>query len=135
MLFHDRRLSQDRLQRADLMRLCGKRSLKMSPFSAPLFSEYQSRICVEDNFLDGAERGELCWVENRELRPYIKALEGIVVYRWNRAYPADVHFDIALPGDDFALASTQEFPGSSHEKITREIYLRRATHGEKPEEN
>lgn len=48
--------------------------------------------------------------------------EKIVIYRWNRHYPADVRWEPDLAAMGFALQETTEFPGTSHEKITREVY-------------
>lgn len=48
--------------------------------------------------------------------------ETIVIYRWNRHYPADVRWEPDLASLGFALRETTEFPGTSHEKITREVY-------------
>jgi len=48
----------------------------------------------------------------------------IVLYRWNRHYPSDVKWEPDLEGLGFALTETTEFPGTSHEKITREVYVR-----------
>ena len=48
----------------------------------------------------------------------------IVIYRWNRLYPADVRWEPDLAAMGFALRETTEFPGRSHEKITREVYER-----------
>ena len=48
-------------------------------------------------------------------------IEKIVLFRWNRHYPADVHFQ--FPGK-WHLVQTEDFPGSSHEKITMEVYER-----------
>lgn len=48
--------------------------------------------------------------------------EKIVIYRWNRHYPADVRWEPDLEKQGFALRETTEFPGTSHEKITREVY-------------
>ena len=47
----------------------------------------------------------------------------IIVYRWNRDYPADLFLDIDLK--DWELAETAEFAGNSHEKITREVYRKK----------
>ena len=49
-------------------------------------------------------------------------VEEIIVYKWNRVYPADVQFNIDLK--KWNLAETVDFAGSSHEKITRERYVR-----------
>ncbi len=48
----------------------------------------------------------------------------IVIYRWNRRYPADVFWNPDLAALGFTLRETREFPGTSHEKITREVYER-----------
>ena len=41
----------------------------------------------------------------------------------NRDYPADMYFKMDL--GSWKLAETQEYAGSSHEKITEERYVRR----------
>ena len=51
----------------------------------------------------------------------LQKAERIVLYRWNRAYPADVKFTMPK---GFTLKESREFAGSSHEKITREEYTR-----------
>ena len=48
--------------------------------------------------------------------------ESVVLYKWNRVYPADQYFAMDLSG--WKLVETVEFPGSSHEKITEERYER-----------
>ena len=50
--------------------------------------------------------------------------EKIVIYRWNRHYPSDVRWEPDLNAMGFVLRETAEFPGTSHEKITREVYER-----------
>ena len=46
--------------------------------------------------------------------------EELVLYRWNRSYPGDVTFPWPLTG--WKLVETADFPGTSHEKITEEVY-------------
>ena len=48
----------------------------------------------------------------------------IVLYRWNRHYPSDVRWEPDLSSMGFVLTETSEFPGTSHEKITREVYAK-----------
>ena len=48
----------------------------------------------------------------------------IVIYRWNRHYPSDIRWEPDLEGLGFVLQETTQFPGTSHEKITREVYAR-----------
>lgn len=121
--FHNRRQSQDRLQREDLLALCPGR-LWMDSASAPLFYQAQDRIFVDDGFLEKAGPGTFCFVERPPLAPVAERLEAVVLYRWNRVYPADAWLDLDL--DCLALTERREFPGTSHPRITREIYQRRA---------
>ena len=48
-------------------------------------------------------------------------LEQIVVYRWDRIYPADTYCQIDF--DDYVLKGKEEIKGYSHEKISKEIYI------------
>ena len=123
MLFHRRRQSQDRVQREDLLRFCRGRTLWMNSYSAPLFAGHEQEITVDGDFLDKAGEGACCFVEDRPLAEYAHRLEGILLYRWNRAYPADVYLDLDVSAG-FTLISREEFTGSSHETITREFYKR-----------
>lgn len=50
--------------------------------------------------------------------------ERIVLYRWNRVYPGDVYWNPDLAAMGFSLEGITEFPGKSHEKITREVYVK-----------
>lgn len=123
MLFNRRRVSRDRRQQADLLSLCGERRLWLNGYSAPLFADVPDRITVDEDFLEKAGSGEVCFVEDQPLAPAADRVEAVVLYRWNRAYPADVRFDFDLT--DFRLEERTEFPGASHEKITRELYRRK----------
>lgn len=49
-----------------------------------------------------------------------RGAEELVLYRWNRSYPGDVTFPWPLTG--WKLVETADFPGTSHEKITEEVY-------------
>ena len=128
MLFNGRRQSQDMAQREDLLEFCGERRLWLSPYSAPLFPA--ERVQAAEDFLDQAEEGEICFVEDRPLAEEADRIEAAVLYHWNRAYPADVHLDLDLTA--FELTERSEFAGNSHEKITREIYRRKV---QEPEED
>lgn len=123
MCFCGRRVSRDKAQQADLLAWCAGRVLWMSEKSAALFAQADREIRTDENFLDLAGRGEVCFVEDRPLLPVLDRLEQLVVYRWNRAYPSDRKLDLDL--DRFVLTERTEFPGNSHETITREIYERR----------
>ncbi len=122
MLFHHRRQSQDRLLRADLLDLVGDTPLWMNAYSKKQFQEDAPSIRTDEAFLDKAGTGEFCFCEDVRLLPYQHKIEKIILYKWNRVYPADLHLDLSLEG--WVCAETKEFAGSSHDKITREVYVK-----------
>lgn len=122
MLFHNRRLSRDRVQMADMLTLCGEKRLWICAFSQKLLEPFPDKVIVDEEFLALAGPGEYCFVEDRPLLPWLERLEGLVIYRWNRAYPSDVKLDLDL--EKFMLQKQTEFAGSSHPRITREIYVK-----------
>ena len=129
VLFNGRRVSRDRLQQMDLLRLCGGR-LWVTPASAALFAGAEDCIAVDPDCLEKAEAGAYCFWEGAWPEQSAKRIEGIVLYRWNRAYPADLYFPLDWEARGFALTERTEFTGSSHERITRERYQRRSGHDE-----
>ena len=123
MLFNKRRLSRDQAQQQDLLALCGGKNLWIHSFSAKLFADYEAHIIVDDCFLQNAGDGEICFVENQPLQPWLERLDGLILYRWNRVYPSDQTLDMDL--SVFACKEREEFSGTSHETITREIYIKK----------
>ena len=123
MLFNRRRQSRDRRVVEDILRELGEKRLLVNGFSAPLFERAGDRIRVEDDPLAAAGREDVCFVENLPLAPWAAAIERLTVYRWNRVYPADMRLDLALESG-WHLVAALDFPGFSHEKITKEIYER-----------
>ena len=116
MSFLGRRQSQDALLRKDLLAYVAGSALSMNAYSAAQF-EAGSPIST-------AEQPAACgywFVENLPVEPLLP-LEELVIYRWNRHYPSDKKFPLALALEGLQLAHTAHFPGSSHEKITREVY-------------
>ena len=81
-----------------------------------------TQIRVEEDFLQKAGEGEYCFAEDADLSGEEERIQEIYLYRWNRDYPADVYFPVDLSG--WNCVETKEFAGSSHEKITRERYVR-----------
>ena len=121
MMFNKRRQSRDRAQQENLLHWCAGRKLWMNTYSASLFEN--AEIHVDDAFLQKAKMGDVCFVENVSVKELATEIETVVLYRWNRTYPADLRFDLDMTA--FELEETTEFAGSSHEVITREIYKRK----------
>ena len=121
MMFNRRRVSQDRLLRERILNLTRGGKLWMNSYSARQFGSAE-QICVSEDFLAEAGEGEYCFVENTPVAPHEKSIEKVYLYKWNRRYPSDWKFDLDLSG--WKLLSTEDFQGSSHEKITEEVYIR-----------
>lgn len=122
MMFNNRRQSQDQVLRARVIELCKGSRLLMNEYSARQFSEY-SNIIVSNNYLSEALPNDYCFIEDGILPP-TEAIESVLLFNWNRRYPSDVTFDLDLKQNCFKCQTTEEFAGSSHEKITLEIYKR-----------
>lgn len=120
LLFNHRRQSRDRILIDNLLSLVEQRPLYINSFSEILFAE--SIAIVNEDFLELAGIGTFCFVENSHLSQYLDKVEKIIIYRWNRDYPADFYFDVDL--SSWYCIEQIDFAGSSHEKITREIYRR-----------
>lgn len=93
----------------------------MNRYSAKQFgSPLAANIAVDEDFLNRAGADDYCFVENLSLKEYTEKMTKLVLFRWNRAYPADTYLDISLTGPDWKLTGSDEFTGYSHEKITVE---------------
>ena len=122
LMFNQRRQSRDRVLRDDVLVECNGEKLWMNSYSRKLFgSETDGQFEVDEDFLNKAADGEFCYVETDGLAEYENKISKLVLYRWNRLYPADVYFEIDL--SSWTLASTTEFAGSSHERITKEVWV------------
>lgn len=116
MLFNNRRQSRDAAVLADIRGSLPDR-LTIDPFSEKLIREAGiPYLLAGDTLPEDAH----FFAEARAVAPLLTQGTMLVVYRWNRHYPADVRFDADLSG--FPLQSTREFPGKSHDTITKEVY-------------
>lgn len=124
MMFHNRRQSQDRVLRERVLDLIKDKCLWMNSYTGKQFTEVAGkvRICASDDFLEKVPSGDYCFVENNAVSSYESKIEKIVLFKWNRTYPADFYFDINLNENGWNLISSDEFTGYSHDKITMEVY-------------
>ena len=137
MMFNHRRQSQDRVLRKRILELTGGKKLWMNAYSQKQFLQVNGnmpkeqeqsgqlgqsgQIQADEAFLEKAGPGGPCCVEDRSVAPFAGRVERVVLYRWDRAYPADLYWDLSLEG--WTLARREEFPGFSHEIITKEVYI------------
>ena len=124
MLFNKRRQSQDSVLREHMLTLCGENPLFVTPYTAKQFSaEQQARLRIEENPLEAAAKGDFCFIETLPLMPYAEKIEKVCLYKWNRRYPADFFFDLPLSAPAWKLEETEEFAGTSHDTITKEVFI------------
>lgn len=123
MLFNHRRQSSDCVLLKQIAGLVGENRLWMNIYSKKLFLELGlPHILTDENYMEKAEKGDFCFVEDLDITEYYEEIESLILFKWNRRYPADVFlkFDPNL----WVLEASWDFAGHSHEKITKELYRR-----------
>ena len=115
--FNKRRQSRDAAVLADI------RSRITGPLLIDAFSEKLIRE-AEIPYALMPETGEDLFLEDVPPEEILENCKEVVIYRWNRHYPADTRWDPDLEERGFALTETVDFPGKSHENITREVYVK-----------
>lgn len=120
MEFNFRRQSQDSRLRQRLLQLAEGKTLRMNGYSAAQFPE-QKNILVSENFLAMARDNDICFMECCDPGEGLSACDRLILYCWNRKYPADRRFP-AERLKEFELVSTADFVGTSHDTITERIY-------------
>ena len=117
MLFNPRRHSRDQKVSERILAYCKEKKLWMNAYSAKLF-ENNPQICVSETFLE--QKDAICFVEDQDVTPYLPEIDTIILFHWNRDYPADLFFTVDL--SEWNRIHQEEFAGKSHDKITMEVY-------------
>ena len=115
--FNKRRQSRDAAVLEDI-RSRIRDKLLIEPFSEKLIRE------AEIPYVLPPETAEDYFAENIPSTEVLENTQTMVIYRWNRHYPSDIRWEPDLETRGFVLRETAEFPGTSHEKITREVYVK-----------
>lgn len=121
LMFNKRRQSRDSVVIEDIINNYGK--IYISPYSERLFTEIGANYELCEDFMN-CEENCVCFVEDKYSPDLLKKAEQIILYNWNRLYPADVHLDYQIILDNFKLTENLIFKGSSHNEIERERYIR-----------
>lgn len=123
MMFNNRRQSQDRELRERVCKLTKGHKLFMNNYTFGQFENYENyNIVVDKDFLDKAESGDYCFVENIDIGDCDLEIEKIILYKWNRKYPSNMKLSLSLQG--WHLESSVDFKGYSHERITEEVWVK-----------
>lgn len=121
MMFGGKRQSQDSVLRQWIMNKTKGSKLWMSSYSAKQFKD-QTGFVVDDNYDSKAALKDYCFVEDKEFS--IEKADEVILCHWNRKYQADKAFDIDLKACGFRKTESEDIKGSSHEKISIEIFRR-----------
>ena len=115
--FNKRRQSRDAAVLEDIRsQLSG--NLLIEPFSEKLIREAEiPYVLTPETAID-------YFAEDIPAPEVLEKTEKIVIYRWNRNYPSDIRWEPDLTAMGFSLKESTQFPGTSHEKITREVFKR-----------
>lgn len=120
MLFNNRRQSRDAAVLDDI-RASIPGTLTIDPFSEKLIRSAEIPYVLTEGT---PEQDAHFFLENRAPADLVPTASTVVIYRWNRHYPADVCWNMDLAEYGFSLTEACEFPGKSHEKITKEVYTK-----------
>ena len=125
MMFNKRRQSRDSVLISDVVKSykggLDERFL-ISEYSEELFENSGLEYKVKRNPMKSGKEADTCFIEDTWDREYEDKIEEIVVYNWNRHYPSDIKLDVSPEISGFKKTESLDFQGSSHEKITREIF-------------
>ena len=121
MMFNGRRQSQDKILRSKMLEHIADSVLWMSKYSAKQFVE-GGTFKIDDDYMTKAAEYDYCFIEDGEYD--ISKCNEILLFKWNRDYPADRFLEGDLKELGFKKNATEEFAGSSHKKITLEIYTK-----------
>lgn len=115
IMFNKRRVSKDALLIERLKGITKENKIYVSEYSKPLFDGFDNLVLS----IEKLTNNDFYFLEDED---YTGNIDKIIIYKWNRDYPADKYFDIDL--SSYELISTQDFQGSSHDLITEEIYIK-----------
>lgn len=120
MAFNGRRQSRDKVQREKMLETVGEEKLFLRPATAAIFDVLppNAEITEAKDF----PAGTYFFAERAADLPNPSSVERLVIYRWGRDYPADEHVSLPAYTAGKRLISNCEFAGSSHLKMTEEVY-------------
>lgn len=125
MMFNGRRQSRDSVLTKHIIGITAGKKLWMDKYSEKIFAPEKPKnlfTCADP--LAEAGKGDYCFTEDIQPGAYEDRIEMIMLYKWNRAYPSDLLFDIPLEEHGWKISTTRDFVGTSHDKITEEVYMR-----------
>ncbi len=124
MSFNCRRQSRDKVLIDRLLSHAEYERILVSQYSLPLFEgKGEGRVTLTRDYSEAGER-DLCFFELEHITEYAERVDTILIYRWNRKYPADKKFPFSPADKGYVMRSSFDFAGNSHDKITEEVWQR-----------
>lgn len=117
-LFYNQRTSCDREVQRRLLDMTDK--LYVDSYTARQFSSgyHDEKLCVVDSpasISDG-----LAFIEKEDIPD---DADRIIIFNWNRKYPADKWLDFSFSG--WRKTKKEDFEGYSHPKVTMNVWVRK----------
>ena len=122
MSFNRRRQSRDLILCERILSIVGDSKVYMMPYSAKIFPADNAAICPCENLASIADSSGFYFAEIDDPEDLLGIADEVIVYRWNRTYPADRYFPMEILQDHWTLVRKNDFPGNSHPQITEEVY-------------
>ena len=104
MMFNKRRQSRDRVLIENALEICKGEKLYTNEYSAKLFPENTVEMFENIEQIGNS----FCFAEDFNVNE--EYVDEIIVYKWNRLYPADTYFNIDLK--NWSLIESVDFEGS-----------------------
>ena len=122
MLFNHRRQSRDQTVTEKIQELCQGKILWMNEYSSSLYGNMHGvTVQCHENLPDQAESGDFALMETVDPGNYKERTEELILFCWNRIYPAQLFMTLDL--SEWKQTEELEFEGTSHEKITMKKYI------------
>lgn len=130
--FNNRRQSRDKMIYEKICSIVAGSRLKMTHSSYELFEngdliEKNKINIIMDDILDekNLDKKDFVFFEDDRINNVEKSIDKLIIFNWNRLYPADIFFEIDLNEQSWILEKTEEFQGNSHEKIRCDFFIRK----------
>ncbi len=119
--FFGKRQSADAKVKNRIIEIADGKPIYMTEYSASLFKNTDAEVRIVSD-IGSAPEDAAVFAESAELSAFRGRVTRFVIYRWNKLYPRDGSADFYPFDEGMWLVSMTDFNGSSHERVTEEIW-------------
>ncbi len=120
--YNKRRQTRDAGIIRDAVSMCKGGRIVITPTSEKLFAGIP-HICAE-NPLSVMGKDDLYYAEFDVFEDVFDKADTVVIYSWNRAYPADVYFQYDPEEHGMTAESETLINGTSHDDVIKRVFVR-----------